>query len=516
MALGGLGHHMPGWIRAYSDPVLWREYRLRLTLGPAVVIGSCVAFALLGLNALIVVYGAWSIWHGATQVHGFHRIYDAKVGAVDPVTARLDLALCLAWFAAAVLHSPQRQAALLGNLYAAGGPLLDPAWVGIARTVMDAATALITIAWLFHALASRLRGAPVNPVKYLAMASSIGFWWGTLTLVDELIFGVLLWEIFHDVQYNALAWIQGRRRVEQGMESRSWERFLFRPGAGRVAFYLALAFAYGSLGILMRYDAAGSAGTLPDRAGLDSSLLLTRMVAASAILHFYFDGFIWQVRRRHFRLGLALGREAEAAAPAARGTPHPRVPHLAKWSLFILPAAVLGFRQATGRAPEEPDRWRNLAAVAPESWSIRLMSGFFEMSEGNLGTARRELEAAAELDARQPLPRQMLGDIEKLEGRIPEAMARYREAYALEPGDWNIVEGLALLHLESGDGAGAEPWLRKLTEWRPRSAWAFNHLGLVLEARGLREEAGAYYRKAVAADEGYAAARENLGRLYAR
>src|SRR5215831_1314842 len=70
LALGGVGHHLPGFIRAYTDPVLFRRFRARFILAPLFFLAVCGAFAALHLQSLTLVLTLWGIWHGAMQVNG--------------------------------------------------------------------------------------------------------------------------------------------------------------------------------------------------------------------------------------------------------------------------------------------------------------------------------------------------------------------------------------------------------------------------------------------------------------
>ena len=40
--LGANGHHLPGMLRAYGDRALFRRFRIRLTVGPIVLLGTSV------------------------------------------------------------------------------------------------------------------------------------------------------------------------------------------------------------------------------------------------------------------------------------------------------------------------------------------------------------------------------------------------------------------------------------------------------------------------------------------
>src|SRR5882724_8467545 len=47
-------------------------------------------------------------WHGMMQTYGFCRIYDAKASGKAAARARIDMALCFAWFLGAEILSPMR------------------------------------------------------------------------------------------------------------------------------------------------------------------------------------------------------------------------------------------------------------------------------------------------------------------------------------------------------------------------------------------------------------------------
>src|SRR5881409_4429135 len=101
-AFGAMGHHLPGMIRAYGDRALFRRFRWRFIFAPIFLLSVCVAFYWWDLKGILLIVFFWGVWHGLMQTYGFCRIYDAKTGTFDTLTRRLDLAMCLIWFAAAV------------------------------------------------------------------------------------------------------------------------------------------------------------------------------------------------------------------------------------------------------------------------------------------------------------------------------------------------------------------------------------------------------------------------------
>ena len=54
-----------------------------------------------------------------------------------------------------------------------------------------------------------------SPIKLTLLASSIAFWWYCNNGVQNILVGIALFEVFHDVQYLAIVWIYNRSRVER-------------------------------------------------------------------------------------------------------------------------------------------------------------------------------------------------------------------------------------------------------------------------------------------------------------
>jgi hypothetical protein len=125
-AFGAMGHHLPGMIRAYGDPALFRRFRWRFVFAPIFLLAVCVAFSWWQLKGIVLVVFFWGVWHGMMQTYGFCRIYDAKMGSFAALTRRLDFAVCAIWFAAAVLLSSKRMTDTLEAYYASGAPYIPP------------------------------------------------------------------------------------------------------------------------------------------------------------------------------------------------------------------------------------------------------------------------------------------------------------------------------------------------------------------------------------------------------
>src|SRR6266581_1256801 len=339
-AFGAMGHHLPGMIRAYGDRALFQRFKYRFIFAPIFLVVVCTAFFLWDLKGIVLVAFIWGVWHGMMQTYGFCRIYDAKVGSFAALTRRLDFATCAIWFATAVLLSPQRMADTLEMYYASGGSFIQPWLLHNAQQVVLAIAIAVAVLFLFNFSRMWAEGKRPNPVKLALLATTIAFWWYCNNGVTNILAGIALFEVFHDVQYLSLVWIYNRSRVEKDSSIGGFMRFVFRRSGSLVGLYIGLIFAYGSLAYINSY------------LGIETvKRVLTGVVAASGLLHFYYDGFIWKVRDRSTRenLGLAAGN---TSAPPREFLPSWAL-HGLKWvAVFVIPLGALWVGQTWSHTPE--------------------------------------------------------------------------------------------------------------------------------------------------------------------
>src|SRR5207302_6309909 len=154
----------------------------------------------------------------------------------------------------------------------------------------------LSILFVANYIWSWTRGHRASPVKFVLLITSIAFWWYSNNIVANILVGIALFEVFHDVQYLSLVWIYNRNRVEKDSSIGGFMRFLFRRSGSLVGLYVGLIFAYGALGYFK------------SSIGIETvKRMLTGVVTASALLHFYYDGFIWKVREKSTRQSLGIG-----------------------------------------------------------------------------------------------------------------------------------------------------------------------------------------------------------------
>lgn len=549
LAVGATGHHLPGFIRAYSDPGLFRRFKWRFLTAPVFFAGISVLFASLGLRGLELILVLWGAWHGAMQVSGFLRIYDSKVGSTSPATAWLDWAMCATWFGGALLYSEAKLHLLGLTLHRSGIPLPSPEAVFSARQGWIILAAAVTSAFLVNAIAAIRKGRAPNPLKFPAMGMGFAFWWFCMVQVRIPLLGLLLFEIFHDVQYNVLVWGYQRNRVAGGQPTGLLERLLFRPAPARIALYLGLILGYGAMGAAANYGGLG----VPGGGATDSpgwSLILSHLFIASAFLHFYYDGFIWKVREPAFRAGMGVA-DAPSSKPGA-GARRPAATRSRAWlgtglrgASFAVPVLVLGYSEWRNTPGPEVEALRKLAPLLPRAWDVHLALGTMEMEAGNPAAAAASLGRARELNPSLDVGgHRALAQLYSKGGEVDRAIAEYRLAVAEKPEDMFSRYDLGLLLRAQGRLAEAIPELRAVADSHPENGGTnysaglalmlskkvseaipylercvaadslhklgWNCLGVARESRGLLPEAIACYRRALAVDTGYAEARRNL------
>jgi tetratricopeptide (TPR) repeat protein len=494
-SFGAVGHHLPGMMRAYGDRFLFERFKYRFVLTPLLVGGTCLLFAVRELNAMVLVAYLWGVWHGLMQTYGFLRIYDAKVGSVSRLTARLDSAMCLTWFGAAVLLSPSRMAKILTDYYRSGGIIVSPAIVSALTNAWLMATALVTAAFLGHLLYNRTRGNAQSPAKLVLMATSIAFWWYTNVVVTNMLVGIALFEIFHDVQYLTIVWIFNLNRVDRNPSVGQFTRFLFRRSWGLAGLYVGLVAAYGSLNLVP-----------PGLSSQTLSRSLTGLLTASALLHFYYDGFIWKVRERS--VGESLGLSTQRARPIEPFGPSGWA-HGLKWAAFILPVIWLGFAETRG-VMLALERDRMIVQAVPRSAEARNNLGGALLVRGEIDEAMEHLQEAVRIDPNHAGAHSNLGVALARRGRSTEAIDHYREALRLDPRQTQAYSNLGNALLQQGQIREAIVQFEEGLSIDPADPQARTNLAGALLRDGRIDEAIAELEQVLRVTPDFQPARRNL------
>ncbi|MBX3563308.1 MAG: hypothetical protein KF730_01910 [Sphingomonas sp.] len=264
--------------RAYLNREVFTAYKLRLTIVPALLLAALFA-SHTALVAAAVLAVFWDVHHSAMQNFGFARIYDMKAGNAPNMLRATDLRLNWALYvgplaagAALAVHTvyfKQFDGTLLSALTSVPG-VLDASHAGIRLAAMLAYA--VVIGWAVIDYAGAIRSGYKLPAHKLATiivtgAVSILAWGFSPPLV-----ALAAINLYHAVQYFALVWVkEGGRMAGKGTALRGGLLF----GLGCAMFGLA-------------YAAAVSGRP---------TLFVAPFIACS-LLHFWYDSFVWSVRKR--------------------------------------------------------------------------------------------------------------------------------------------------------------------------------------------------------------------------
>lgn len=536
-AMGSMGHHLPGMIRAYGDRALFERFRWRFVFAPIFLLGTCIAFYVWDLNAIFLVVFFWGVWHGMMQTYGFCRIYDAKAGSFATRTRKLDFAVCGTWFATAILFSPDRMTTTLHIFYSSGGPYI-PRWAIVStQYLVLGLTVIATALFLINLVQNWRHGERPNPVKLALLITTFSFWWYCNDVVTNILAGIALFEVFHDVQYLSLVWLYNRNRVEKDNTIGGFMRFVFRRSGALIGLYVALVLVYGSFGYATSFLGAS---------GVKRALM--GFVAASGLLHFYYDGFIWKVRERSTRESLGL---AGGTADISLGGFFPAwATHAGKWAAaFILPLAALGFLQLRGAVPEvvrqawvlsdvpnyarehrnyadvlyragrdteAAEQYRLAVQMNPKSSSSHYKLGGALLAQSKVEPAFSEFDAAVRLKPNNGEFYYDRGYALFRLGRTEEGAADYETAARLAPKSERVQNGYAALLQHQGKIDEAITARRQALRYSPKSFNARLGLGELLLQKGELEEAKKFLLEAIKINGKNGQARDLLGKVYQR
>jgi len=266
--------------RAYLNREVFKANRLRLTLVPLLLItGVMLSPTLFAAAVALGVF--WDIHHTAMQNFGLSRIYDMKAGNDPQYLRATDLRLnwmlyvgpLMAGAAFSYHVDSLRQLDRLGIGEIAQLPGLVEGHLRLFGAVAVAAWAVILL-WAAldyrRAIAAGYR-MPAHKLALLITTSlvSIVAWGFSSPLV-----ALASINIYHATQYFALVWLKEGERMSR------WAKV--KP---RLALDLFLG---GCLLAGIFYQLAAQANI---------RWLLAPFIACS-LLHFWFDGFVWSVRKR--------------------------------------------------------------------------------------------------------------------------------------------------------------------------------------------------------------------------
>lgn len=481
VSFASIGHHLPGFMRAYGDAQLFQRFRWRFLLAPPLLLIVTLLFTWQELHGLELVLLFWATWHIMMQTYGFMRIYDMKRGIRDATTAWLDFLLCGAVFVAGVVFSDARVYGMVEVFWQTGVPLPSPQWLWAIRLTVGLATGAIAIVFVAHTLRTGSVWG-ISWVKILLLLATAWLFWVCGSLSTNLLIGVAMFEIFHALQYYAIVWAYNRRLAERVGPRFGPLRFLFQDRWYFLCIYVAAIAAFGAIRFFS--DGIGS---------LAIQKILLAVLTTSTILHFYYDGFIWKVSERKTQENLDIdgGRDRVGFTSG--------LAHAGKWAILGIFVCVLLGAEWTRPPDSARDQRRMLQQLI--AWTPNLPELQARLSRDVLarGDKQRAAQIGQQAVAMRPFShhaRAALGTALLETGQFDQAVVHLTKAAELAPGEWQNHYDLAQALAQLGRTAKAEASFARAAQLAPQNesihiAWAD-----MLTQCNRHQQALAHYRRA--------------------
>ncbi len=253
------------------------------------------------ISIAAVAAGAWTYWHVHMQKYGILRLYSAKSGNSSKVPGWTDRLLIFGWLPLLVLWIGTHHRDLLYRMQPRAreplGPVLAQfdriAEVGMVLAITLAAGSLLLFL-AYEWRCNRWRNAP-----RLWMALGTVAMYGTFLLVHPLK-AYLAFAFSHALEYIVFVWAYQRRRYREPLPHRPLlGRILTRPVLAYLVFTLGLGAYFVLFKYWGRYIFPGA--DRPYFLGFPTSEWIFYWTVFQSFLHFYYDGFLWKMRKKSVR-----------------------------------------------------------------------------------------------------------------------------------------------------------------------------------------------------------------------
>jgi len=273
---------------------------------------------------------------------------------------------------------------------------------------------------------------------------------------------------------------------------------VFRRSGSLIGVYVGLVLAYGSIALTT--------------GGISVEIIkhvLIGVVTASALLHFYYDGFIWKVRETQTRSMLGIDSSGVASLPAPRTWPG-WVRHGLRWAMLIVPVAALCAAQLGGRVVPAIERTAKVAEVLPNDAQAQLNYGIALHEAGRLNEAIAKYEFALSRNPKLAEAEYYLGLAWTNLGENEKSIEHYERAMHLEPTDAKSEYRLA--HALAAKGLAKEARVRfeHVLSLDPAQPLAHKELADLLCETGEYKAAVAHYEVALRLQPNFAEAQRGL------
>jgi len=284
----------------YGDKNQFALSKRLFTWSPIVGVGLITVAVLLNLWIIIPIAAIWNTVHTLQQRYGLSRIYGRKAGYGS---ARLDRVVLYAWMVAAILivGSMAKTLDQLSRVMLEArntqavvdltGVRPYALWLVVPAVVV----ALVLIAALVRQERQHLEEA--NRAKWLYQASSLAL---IASIAWDPLAGFIAYVAAHAIEYGVVVYKTMQSRYGKAPDRSSFLGRVAASPRGRIGFFLAF------LGAFLWVDAKLDA-TIPGQA-------YAIVIYSVGMLHFWYDSFIWKLRKP--AVAANFGIQATASVPA--------------------------------------------------------------------------------------------------------------------------------------------------------------------------------------------------------
>jgi hypothetical protein len=292
-------HHFVTWLRVYGSPAEFARFRDRFVLGPLVLVGFVYALIHYAPLTLVLIVTLWDHQHSLMQQYGFSRVYDFKARAGAPSTAKFDLAFNWIFFVNMLVVSPLFSVIWVRMLHEWRVPV-EAATVEAVHWVSWTVAIVYGLVYLGHVAWCARRGYALNPLKYAFMFSSYFLWYFTSFSTAYLLVFAVAHRIMHGIQYIVMVYYYNRHKVERT----GGDSALLRHVAGNLKAFLLICAAYAMVFHALTEGLVRDFGFGLVGFNTNFDLFSYSLLSSFALIHYYYDAFIWKVRKKEVQEGL--------------------------------------------------------------------------------------------------------------------------------------------------------------------------------------------------------------------
>lgn len=274
------------FFRSHGNRHIFALYPIRFTVVPLLLFLGCwQSWQILVCTSVLATW--WDVYHSGLQTFGLGRIYDMRAGNDAQAGRRLDYFLNLLLYVGPILGG----AALMDHVNdfkEFGVPEVGwttlasiPMWVAPRRTELHNLALAVAIPFLLYYLwaywkltRSGYRVSWQKVTLYVVTGAVSLFSWGYNGFGQAF----LIMNFFHAWQYFAIVWWSENKNLSERFGVAHWR--LGKP--------ITFAIVFGSVGLYAIWSYGDP--------GKNTAVLAVTLVVS--IMHFWYDGFIWSVRKK--------------------------------------------------------------------------------------------------------------------------------------------------------------------------------------------------------------------------